>query len=304
MAPLQALDDPLLKQSGIDLRVLRLDLLCPELSGNKLFKLRQNLLAAKAQGVQYVVSFGGAYSNHLHALAFACKEMGLRCVAVVRGERPELLSPTLQDIENWGAQLHFVSRADYRLRDDKVFQAMLLARYKQAVLIPEGGSNSCAVLGCRDIAEHIKGHLGNNFAAVMLPCGSGGTTAGILAALSPDKTVFSVPVLNGAQTLQQKILALVDEAGLEVRAKLAICDGYQFGGYAKVTKPLAEFIQRFSQQHAIAIEPVYSGKLLYAAFDMAALGLLPKTQPVVVVHTGGMQGLRGMASRMAAMLAE
>ena len=286
-ARLEDLQHPAWQQYGVDVKVLRLDEYMPNLSGNKYFKLKYNLAQIKQQQFGTVISFGGAYSNHIHALAYAAKSEGLKAVGVIRGEQSYSQNPTLNDALAWGMELVFVSREEYKLRHDALYQQRLADKY-QGTVIPEGGSNQLALQGCAEIVAHINATIGDDYDAVYLPCGTGSTLAGIATCLPQHKRLYGVVVLKGAEYLQTEIAAMLKES--ELPANISLLHDYHQGGYGKCSKQLAAFVQDFP----LPVEPVYSGKLFFALDQMLANNMIAPGSRVVAIHTGGLQGLRGM----------
>lgn len=260
-----------------------LDLQAVHPTGNKYFKLKGNIEKAKRDGYSTILSFGGAWSNHIHALALAGREHGLNTIGVIRGERPPELSAMLQDAESLGMQLHFVSRTQYRSRDEQAFQQQLVAEFGDFLLVPEGGSNFEGVSGAAGIVPLLSEV---EFDHLVLPVGTGGTLSGIVSALPADKQVLGICVLKGADYLDAVIERwapgrsnwLLDHAGHE-------------GGYARVSARLKAFIEDFESATRISLDPVYTGKMLLRLVDMLKAGEIGGQ--VVVVHTGGLQGRRG-----------
>ena len=299
--PLQLIEDPLLQQHQISLAVLRLDQLWPALSGNKYFKLKHNLRRASVEGATAMLSFGGAFSNHIHALAMAGQHYGMPTIGVIRGEASQALNPTLRDAKAAGMQLHFVSRQDYRRRYEPAYWQQLRQRFGNIYIVPEGGNNRLGAEGCREIVDYLP--AADRYDLVAVPCGTGNTLAGLAAALPASKQVLGVAVLKGAAYLERDIAAMLAAMGAGSRANWRLeldCHG---GGYAKLTPALAAFVDWFSSAH-VPIEPVYSGKLLHALWQMIAAGQFAPGTRIVAIHTGGMQGLRGMQSRLQRLLAE
>lgn len=280
---------PWLKKN-IRVSVLRLDLFYPEVSGNKYFKLKHNFNQIKLKKIERVISFGGAYSNHIHALAYAAKQHGICATGIIRGEPEYASNATLSDVQSWGMQLKFVSRDEYRCRADPEYLEDLQQRYPAALIIPEGGSNALALKGCAEIVSHIQHALGCDFDTVMLPCGTGATMAGVISALPVDKQVIGVAVLKGADYLDKEIEHYLSVLGASNHASWQLLHHYHGGGYAKCGKSLAQFVNDFT----LPIEPVYSGKLFFALDAMIESGAIVEGSHVVAIHTGGMQGLRGM----------
>ncbi|WP_019530453.1 1-aminocyclopropane-1-carboxylate deaminase/D-cysteine desulfhydrase [Dasania marina] len=282
------------QDSQVAVSVLRLDQFFPQLSGNKYFKLKHNLAYAQAQGYSRVLSFGGAYSNHIHALAYAAKECGMEALGVVRGEESAANNPTLTDAQTWGMALQFVSRSDYKRRVDEDYLQGLRQQYPDAWIIPEGGSNALGVQGCVEIAEHIQQGLGDGYDTVMLPCGTGATLAGVVLGLPPSKQVLGVAVLKGEGYLEAEVQAHLAAAATTPHGQWQLLHDYHCGGYAKCDRALAQFIEGFP----LALEPVYSGKLFFALDAMIRSGDIAPGSRMVAIHTGGMQGLRGMQPLM------
>lgn len=322
IASLQRIDDPVLAQAGVTLAVLRLDLLFPQYSGNKYFKLKYNIVQARVQGCKRLLSFGGAFSNHIHALAFAGAAEGFDTVGIIRGERPKVLNDTLIDAQNAGMTLHYVSRDEYRMRHDSQYQQDLLAQYPDCYIIPEGGANLLGVRGCMEIVEHIHRSMGSDYDVIALPCGTGATMAGVVAGVvagtPDDKTIIGVSVLKGANYLDDEVSGYlralnVDDntsavdpsksAGAEAGPAVGLCrwrieHDYHCGGYAKLTPELVRFMDDFQQRTEIPLEPVYSAKMLRAIYAMITDGQMPDNARIVAIHTGGLQGLRGMQERL------
>jgi len=300
---LQSVNDARLRERDLTLSVLRLDTLDPTINGNKPFKLWGHLqplfdqtenMAAKPPKV---LSFGGAFSNHIHALAALGQRTGLQTIGVIRGERPRVLSPTLQDAERWGMQLVFCSRADYRRRETPDFLAALQQRYGPCLLVPEGGSGPEGADGCRQISQALLALANSAPDYVCLPCGSAGTAAGVWAGLPPGIKVEAVSVLKGARDLDQRVRdyrrALVGDTAGECR----VHHQFHCGGYAKSHESLRAFIADFQRDQGIPLEPVYSGKLFYALFQLIDEGYFPVGSHLVALHTGGLQGARPLPSR-------
>lgn len=297
ITPLQKIDHPLFQQHDVALYIKREDLVHTQISGNKWYKLKHNLQHAKDQGFSRLVSFGGAFSNHLHALAFAGQQFAFETIGVVRGERPERLNPTLADAEEWGMRLHFVSRADYRRRHDAEFVAKLVEPYQPCFVIPEGGANQWALAGCRDIVAGINQQL-TDFDVVCVPCGTGATLAGIVSALDGRAEVLGFSALKGATSLINEISVMVAEFDAKSATQWHLIDEFHCGGFAKMTSELVAFMQGWQQQTGVALDPVYTGKMMMGLCELLKRGYFPAGTTIVAVHTGGMQGLRGMQDRI------
>lgn len=285
---LDSIDDPFLRGRDIELRMLRLDRIHPLISGNKWYKLKHNLLAAKAQFQDVVLSFGGAYSNHLVALAAASKASGLRSIGIIRGERPEVLNPALQFMQAQGMELHFVSRSDYRNKDDPAFVAELQRRFGSCYVIPEGGGNLLGLKGCAEIVGHLHWQRAAAQRFLFLPCGTAATLAGVVSALPGDIEVVGISVLKGEDTLSAQVHAWLDTLGCQPLPKWSINSQFHHGGYAKSNSLLEAFIDGFMARTGIALEPVYTGKMMWGLYHMLESGVIPAGSEVIALHTGGL----------------
>lgn len=281
-SPLQEVADDRFARHGVRLLLKRDDLIHPELIGNKWRKLVPNLTAAAGRTV---LTFGGAWSNHLRATAAAGRLLGLRTVGVVRGDelagRP--LNPSLARCAADGMRLHFVDRATYRRKADPESLAAVLrtAGAEDAYVVPEGGSNALAVAGCRVLGEELRGRAD----VVAVACGTGGTLAGLAAGLGPGQRALGVPVLKGG-FLEEEIRALQQEAFGERRGDWRLDDRFHFGGYARVPPELETFAEDFAGRHAVPVERLYVAKLLYGLVALAGEGAFPRGTAVAAVVTG------------------
>lgn len=292
-SPVQLLDEPFPEPVPIRLLLKRDDLLHPQVSGNKWRKLKYNLLAARAQGFTTLLTFGGAYSNHLYATAAAGKVFGFRTIGVVRGDElaGKPLNETLQFCLASGMYLHFVSRTDYRRKEDPDFLAELTTQFGPFYCLPEGGTNELAIRGTAELVPELVSQLGYTPDFVCCPVGTGGTVVG-LAQSAPEKTkVLGFVVLKG---LGSDSLPAVRFTGNGQPGGCPSFVDYHFGGYAKTTPELIQFIRVFEQKTSVLIEQVYTGKMLYGIYDLARNGFFPEGATVVAVHTGGLQGRSGI----------
>lgn len=281
-SPCQEVVDERFERHGVRLLLKRDDLIHPDLVGNKWRKLAPNLATARGRTV---VTFGGAYSNHLRATAAAGRLLGLSTVGVVRGqelaERP--LNPSLARCAADGMRLHFVDRATYRRKDEPGTLASVLRAVgaEDALVVPEGGSNGPAVRGCRALGEELGGHA--DVAAVA--CGTGGTMAGLAAGLPPGARALGVPVLRGG-FLAGDIRRLQDRAFGGPRGDWSLDDRFHCGGYARSTPALDSFADDFEHRHGLPVERVYVAKLLYALVTLAGEGAFPRGTTLAAVVTG------------------
>ncbi|MFI1289463.1 1-aminocyclopropane-1-carboxylate deaminase/D-cysteine desulfhydrase [Streptomyces sp. NPDC020792] len=281
-SPLQEVADDRFTRRGLRLLLKRDDLIHPELTGNKWRKLAPNLRAAAGRTV---VTFGGAYSNHLRATAAAGRLLGLPTVGVVRGqelaERP--LNPSLARCVADGMRLHFVDRSTYRRKAEPETLAALLraAGAEEAHVVPEGGSNALAVRGCRALGEEVGGHAD----VVALACGTGGTLAGLAAGLVPGPRALGIPVLRGG-FLAADIEALQERAFGARQGTWSLDERFHFGGYARVPAELDAFAEDFTARHGVPVERLYVAKLLYGLVVLAGEGAFPRGTTIAAVVTG------------------
>ena len=282
---LTRINDPLLAQYQIELWMKRDDLLHPVISGNKWRKLKYIIDHALSLGADTLISMGGAYSNHLHALAYAGKVLGLKTIGLVRGEQPEALTPTLQDMKNWGMELKFVSRADYRLlRQYKKWQALPGIKPRQ-YWVPEGGAQTLALKGVAELVAEI----GIPCDTLCVPCGTGTTLAGIIEAVPQHVSVLGFAALKNAGFLTAEVEAMLSQS----RDNWQINLDYHFGGFAKSSEELSAFIEDFELKTTIPLDPVYTGKMMYAIYDLIKKHYFKPGERIIAVHTGGLQGKRG-----------
>ena len=267
---------------GVKITVKRLDLVHPQISGNKFFKLKYNFLDAQRQGFKKVLTFGGAYSNHIAAAAYAAHACGFASAGMIRGEelaaRP--LNPTLQTAQQFGMQLRFISREQYRQKHTADFLAQLQADYPEHYVIPEGGTNALAVQGCREILT--ENDL-NNFDLICCAAGTGGTIAGLIEASRPQQRILGFSALKG-------LFLNNDVAKLTAKTNWEIIDDYCCGGYAKTTPELLQFIRLFEAEHSLPLEQIYTGKMLFGISQMIQHGEIASDQRVLIIHSGGLQG--------------
>lgn len=265
---------------SVQAAVLRLDLLHPEVSGNKWFKLRYNLEAAFAQEKKRILTFGGAYSNHIAATAAACQLARIACTGIIRGEKPPVLSHTLLDASAKGMELVFISREAYRLKNETDWSAY----YPHAYVVPEGGNNALGAKGCEEILS-----LANDPSFTHIACavGTGTTLAGLINSADLQQEVRGYVVLKGASYLEQEIQSLLAPAPLP---HWRLVHQHHGGGYAKVTPALTGFIRQFYEDTKIPLDIVYTGKLFMGFRQDVLDGLYPAGSKVLLVHTGGLQG--------------
>ena len=266
------------------------DLIHPIVSGNKFRKLKYNLLEAKIQKKQILLTFGGAFSNHIAAVAYAGQQNGLKTIGIIRGDElknKELLNSTLLFAKSCGMEFEFVSREVYRLKSEKLYIDNLRLKFGDFYLVPEGGTNSLAVMGCQEIVtEHDA-----NFDFICCAVGTGGTIAGVINSAYPNQKILGFPALKG-DFLKNEIRIFAQNNNWEL-----ITD-YHFGGYGKVNKELIIFINQFFSSTQIPLDPIYTGKMVYGVLDLLANNYFPANSKILMIHTGGLQGIQGMNEKL------
>ncbi|WP_159468097.1 1-aminocyclopropane-1-carboxylate deaminase/D-cysteine desulfhydrase [Dyadobacter sp. 3J3] len=285
--PLQEITDSVIIKAGVRLYIKRDDLIHPTVSGNKWRKLKYNLEQARSEGAKTLLTFGGAFSNHLYATAAAGKYSGFATIGIVRGEDPgERKSSTLKFCEEQGMQLHYVSREEYKLRNSDFYIDKIREQFENPFIIPEGGTSERALQGVQELVTETEEQLGRSPDYYAVAVGTGGTAAGIL---STGAHVLAFSALKGGAFLEGDILNLVGENDKE--GQLELFTDYHFKGYAKYTDQLLDFILKFKKKHGIQLEQVYTGKMLFGLYDLIEKGYFKTGDCIVAVHTGGLQGL-------------
>ncbi len=285
-SPIQEIKDSLLDEKKVRLFIKREDLIHPILSGNKWRKLKYNILKAKEEGQDTILSFGGAYSNHIHALAAAANAFGLKSIGIIRGDEIVALNNTLAYAKSCGMELSFASREDYKRKTEDDFITTLHEKFGEFYLIPEGGFNTEGMKGCMDIVEEVK----IDYNIICCACGTGTTIAGIIASLPKGKKAIGFPVLKGGDFLYNEIKTLLPKTD-PLDNNWHLETNYHFGGYAKWNKELLDFINDFKEKQGIQLDQVYTGKLLFGLFDLLKKDFFKEGSCIVALHTGGLQGL-------------
>lgn len=287
---LQQIHDTLFDTHQLKVYVYRLDLIHPQVSGNKGYKLKYNLQEARKQQKSTLLTFGGAYSNHIYATAAAGREAGFKTIGVIRGEEHLPLNPTLKFATEAGMHLHYLDRTTYRNKKSAEVIDKLRNELGDFYLIPEGGSNALAVKGCTEILPEVE----VDFDVVTTACGTGGTLAGLVAHLDSNTQVLGFPALKGGDFLYQDIAQLLDDyyalEGLpDTRQDYELVTDYHFGGYAKKKPALEQFITEFEQKHQIPIEWIYTGKMFYGLYNLISKNHFETGTTIVALHTGGLR---------------
>lgn len=290
-SPLIRLQSGLLDAQCITLLVKRDDLLRPTgdpfFCGNKVRKLKYNLSIAHDLGFDQLLTFGGAYSNHIAAVARAGKHYGFRTVGIIRGEEYDPLNPTLTRATTDGMRLHYLDRATYRRKNDLDVRKRLRKIYGRSYVLPEGGTNEAALRGCAELATEITEQLGALPDYLALACGTGGTMAGLIRGCAGKSQVLGISALKG-DWMTQEIQRLLGP--LSPFDNWGILSDYHFGGYAKFPPELKAFIREFEAEYGILLDPVYTAKLFYGIMDRIRSGFFAEGSTVVVIHSGGLQG--------------
>lgn len=266
--------------------IRREDLIHPYISGNKLRKLKYNLLQAKIENQETLLTFGGAFSNHIAATAFAGKEQGFKTIGIIRGDELENkvdANPTLKFAQECGMQFKFLTREDYRHKTELNFIDNLKQEFGAFYLVPEGGTNALAIKGC----EEILSKEDSQYDFICCSIGTGGTITGIINSILPHQKVLGFPALKG-DFLKEEIRKFAQNENWEL-----ITD-YHFGGYGKVSQELIAFINQFYLENQIPLDPIYTGKMVFGVMDLIAKNYFPENSKILLIHTGGIQGIEGM----------
>ncbi len=285
----------LLKEKGVSLAIKREDELHPFISGNKYRKLKYNLLAAKLKGFDTLLSFGGAYSNHISALSYAGKKENFKTIGIIRGdelgrdlEHLFQTNPTLKFAHDNGMRFKFVSREEYRRKSTPGFTDALRSEFGDFFEIPEGGTNEAAIKGCEEILtpEDAK------FDYICVSVGTGGTISGLINAASNRQRILGFPSLKG-----EFLEGVIREKSID-KNNWKLIHEYHFGGYAKINEILISFINDFNQQTTIPLDPIYTGKMMFGIMDLVKNNFFKRNSSILAIHTGGLQGIEGMNGRL------
>ncbi len=275
-----------IQNTGLKVVIKREDLIHPFISGNKYRKLKFNIKEAKESNEKSLLTFGGAFSNHIAAVAAAGKKYGFKTIGIIRGEELRFkkdLNPTLQFAKTCGMHLKYVSREAYRTKMDTDFINNLREEFGPFYLIPEGGTNDLAVKGCEEIlqADDLE------FDYICCAVGTGGTISGLINASKKHQQVLGFPALKN-DFLHQDIRKFAKNKNWE------LVTDYHFGGYGKINTELITFINKFKSDFGIPLDPIYTGKMMFGVFDLVKSGYFPENAKILVIHTGGLQGIAGM----------
>lgn len=284
--PIQELESQLFERHGIRVLVKREDLNHPFVSGNKWWKLKYNLEEAVRLDHDVLLTFGGAYSNHIFATAAAGRELGLKTIGIIRGEEVLPLNRTLAFAKSCGMKLHYISREVYRKKTKPGFIEQLFNEFGNFYLIPEGGTNDLAIKGCAEFANQLR--LEISFDYLCLSIGTGGTMAGIIEGMNSSKNLIGFSSLKGGEFLVEEIRGMTSP---EI-TNWSVNSDYHFGGYGKATSELKNFITEINDIHQLPLDIVYTSKMFFGVLDLITKGYFKKGSTVLVLHTGGLQGIK------------
>jgi 1-aminocyclopropane-1-carboxylate deaminase len=288
--PIDKIENAFLSLHGVKLFLQRDDLLHKEISGNKWRKLKYNIQDFKKGNYSQMITFGGAFSNHIAATAAAGKQFDIPTIGIIRGEQQQTLNPTLLFATEKGMKLMFVSRSDYKKKEQSNFLQHLHAQFPNSFVVPEGGANYNGIKGCEEITKYSP-----DFDIVCSPCGTGSTLTGIISSLKEHANAIGIPVLKNAYFLEHEIKKQLQALNCEHK-QWQLNFEYHMGGYAKFNEKLHVFIQQFFKDHDIKLDPIYTGKMMFGLYDMIAKGQL-ENKTILAIHTGGLQGIKGYESR-------
>lgn len=280
-----------IQKNGISVAIRREDLIHPFVSGNKFRKLKYNLLQAKKENRKTLLTFGGAFSNHIAAVAFAGKEHGFKTIGIIRGDelRDKIAeNSTLKFAQENGMQFEFVSRSEYSNKENPAFIDQLKQKFGSFYFIPEGGTNDLAVKGCEEILTPEDAQ----FDYVCCAVGTGGTISGLINSALPHQKILGFPALKG-DFLQEEICKFAKTDNWQ------LVTDYHFGGYGKVNLELINFINKFSESNKIPLDPVYTSKMAFGVLDLIDKNYFPANSKILMIHTGGLQGIQGMNQLLA-----
>ena len=278
--------DSLFEEKSIRVFMRRLDLISNPVSGNKYFKLKYNISHALEKKYSSIITFGGAYSNHILATSIICNQNKLRSIGYIRGEEKTSFNPTLKEAIKNGMEIKYLNRKDYSKIKNEIFLKNLLKEYKNYYLLPEGGTNNLAIAGAEEILE-----LNEDYQYICCPVGTGGTISGIINKSSSESKVIGFSSLKGINSLKIEIEEQTN------KKNWIINEDYSGKGYAKISKDLIDFINIFFREKKIILDAVYTAKMVMGIYDLVKKKYFKNGSRILIVHTGGVQGNRGMNKR-------
>ncbi len=288
---IQQINDPLFEEHKISLFIKREDLLHEHISGNKWHKLKYNIQEAKNKKQKTILTFGGAYSNHIAATAYAGKLYNINTIGIIRGEKHDTLNHTLKFAKDNGMQLNFISRQEYRNKKNTEYVKSLRDAFGDFYLIPEGGNNVFALKGCAEMLEQTK----NDYDYYTVSCGTGATLAGMSIGLNENKKIIGFSALKGGDFFNEDIKNAIAQYnsffGSNCKGEnFKIMTEYHFGAYAKITSELLDFVKNFKIKHNVPLDYIYTGKMMFGIYDLIKNNYFKKGSKILAIHTGGLQG--------------
>jgi 1-aminocyclopropane-1-carboxylate deaminase len=280
--PIQQLNSRIFQNHNVECYLIREDLNHKHISGNKLRKLKYNLDYALKHGYTGILTFGGAFSNHIAATAYACDYFGINSIGIIRGEY-DRSNETLESAEKNGMHFEFISRTDYRKKEDEDFLQKIENRFPEYFIVPEGGDNQLGIDGCAEIID-------NKLDVYAVACGTGNTLKGLIKGSLSNSSLIGIPVLKGDFILKD-INEFCRFNGYK-EIEISVFNDYHFGGYAKTSAELLSFIHQFYLEHSILLDPIYTSKLLFGMYDLIKMGIFDNKK-IGIIHTGGLQGWKG-----------
>ncbi len=295
-SPLQQLNSPFLDKANVQLYVKRDDLIHPQFGGNKWRKLKHNLIYARDNQFGTLLTFGGAWSNHIYATAAAGKHFGFNTIGLIRGEQHDPLNATLSFAEACGMELHYINRAQYRQKNETSFLKNIKQQFGNVYILPEGGSNSLAIKGCAEIIQEINNEMSQPFDVICCASGTGATLAGLIFAIEAEettlnKTAIGFSALKGGEFLTNEVSNFLGNKS--TTSNWRIDGNFHFGGYAKINNELIHFMHEFQSQYGITLDAVYTAKMFYGLFELIKSGTFKPETVIIAVHSGGLQGNAG-----------
>lgn len=285
---IQTIDGGWYNNKVAEVAMLRLDVIHAEVSGNKWYKLKYNVNHCQKHGVNSILTFGGAYSNHLAATAAMASMSGLKSIGIVKGKYAEVnLTPTLQACINHGMQLVYVTNEEYRDKNETAYLSVLAERFDSPLIIPEGGANALGRVGAEEIASLIP----ERFTHIIVSVGTGTTLIGIVNACKDDVAVGGFAPMKGGAYLNDEVKQHIK---LSKAGDYRIYDEWHFGGFGKHNEELILFMNRFYIQHNIPLDMVYTAKMMYGVKAQIDQGVYSPDAKILCIHTGGLQGNKSL----------
>lgn len=281
-------------KENVDVFMKRIDLVHPVISGNKWYKMKYNIVEMKKRGLKTLLTFGGAYSNHIHAAAKSGQIFGFDTIGLIRGEEHLPLNGTLKAALDCGMKLHYVDRTTFRERESEVFLNLIKKKFGNVYILPVGGSNTIAVKGCAEIVDQID--IDYNY--LCTASGSGATFAGLLAGLKGSRKAIGFPALRGGEFLESVISELIFDYSGNRYTNWKLNTDYHFGGFAKLSKELIEFTYEFEQINGFPLDYIYTNKMMFGIGDLIKQGYFKAGERIVAIHSGGIQGNDGMKEKI------